>query len=76
MTEEDWTAWNEERERFRKLGTQGWEQDMINLRVHIKRLIEVAPKDNAGWMNGQALEVINLLTKQRNLGKVWRGQMP
>ncbi len=73
MTEDDWKAWNEERQRFRELEPQGFEQDTASLEEHIRRLVEIAPKDKAGWMYGNALDIINLLQKQLNLAKAWMG---
>jgi len=76
LTQEEWIKWNNERQRFRELETQGYEQDMANLEAHIKTLTEVAPKDKAGWMNLNALDVVDLLQKELERVKTFYGKMP
>ncbi len=71
----DWKAWNEERQRFHELDPQGFEMDKANLTKHISKLQEAAPKDQAGWMNGNALEAINKLKDDLTKAKVWAGMM-
>lgn len=75
MTPVDWQAWNEERERFRELETQGYEQDMATLEAHIKKLLEIAPKDKASWVNLNALDVITLLKRDLERAKIFYGVM-
>ena len=71
----DWKAWNEERQRYQQLESQGFEIDIANLKKHISKLQEVAPKDNAGWMNFHALDAINKLTADLTKAMVWAGVM-
>lgn len=71
----EWKAWNEERQRFLELESQGFETDIANLTQHISKLQEVAPKDKARWMNYHALEVINKLKCDLTKAKVWAGCM-
>jgi len=75
-TYEQWKEWNAERESFRDIETLGWEADIARLEAHIKKLIEVAPKDKAGWMNLNALDVVNLLKKDLIKAKTYAGLMP
>jgi len=49
LTKKDWVNWHEERERFSVRGTEGFTKDLEALEAHIKKLIEFAPKDDAGW---------------------------
>ena len=75
-TKEQWEEWNKERERYRELESQGYEQDIENLTAHIKKLLDIAPKDKAGWMNLNALDVVTQL-RQKLLGaKTFFGNMP
>ena len=57
-TRNNWKAWNEERENFTARDTKGFTKDVAALEAHISKLIEVCPKDEAGWPRGTALEVI------------------
>ena len=75
-TKDDWQAWNEERQRYLDLETQGWELDIANLEEHISKLQEVAPKDKAGWMNIHAIDAIDKLKADLIKAKTWAGQMP
>lgn len=74
-TKADWKAWNDERQRFLELESQGFETDIAILEKHISKLQEVAPKDKAGWMNLNALEVVNKLKADLTKAKVWAGFM-
>lgn len=71
----DWEAWNEERQRFLELNSQGFEIDIANLTKHISKLQNVAPKDTTGWMNGNALEAIKKLKADLTKAQVWAGMM-
>lgn len=69
----DWKAWNEERQRFLELDSQGFEMDITSLEKHISKLQEVAPKDKAGWMNTHALDAIERLKTDLTKANVWAG---
>ncbi|MBA7584594.1 hypothetical protein ES708_26551 [subsurface metagenome] len=71
----DWKAWNEERKRFLELESQGFESDIASLERHISKLQEVAPKDQAGWMNSHALDALDRLKADLTKAKVWGGMM-
>ncbi len=58
---EDWRAWIKERRRFAKHETLGLAEDIEALNDHIAKLIELGPKDTAGYLNLKALQVINRL---------------
>jgi len=73
---EAWEAWNEERKRYRELESLGYEEDMKRLEAHIKKLQEVAPKDRAGWMNLNALDVVTKLHDDLRRAKTFYGDMP
>jgi len=60
-TKDDWKAWDKEKANFAARDTWGFAEDMNALRAHISKLIEVCPKDSAGWPVGAALNVINKL---------------
>ncbi|MBA7583640.1 hypothetical protein ES708_25587 [subsurface metagenome] len=71
----DWKAWNDERKRFLELESQGFEMDIATLEKHISKLQEVAPKDQAGWMNTHALDAIERLKADLTKAKVWAGMV-
>jgi len=72
----NWDPWNEERQRFRDLETQGFEKDMKRLEAHINNLLNMAPKDSTGFVNLKCLDVINLLRQDLHKAKVYAGLMP
>lgn len=76
ITAVDWEKWNEERQHFQELETLGWDADIAALEKHIQKLIEVAPKDKAGWLNVNALYVVDKLKTQLIQAKTWAGKMP
>lgn len=65
----DWTAWNEERRRFDALDSQGFEADTATLEAHIKTLIQLAPKDTAGWLDPRARTQVNRLMADLQLAR-------
>ena len=67
----DWKAWNEERKRFAKRGTQGFTADLEALEQHIKTLREICPKDKAGYPHNTALMVLNEEQKTLDAVKRW-----
>lgn len=71
----DWKAWNEERQRYLELNSQGFETDVATLAKHISKLQEVAPKDRAGWMNLHALDAIERLKADLTKANIWAGLM-
>lgn len=68
-----WIPWNHLRKDFLTRDSMGWEADIEALTLHIKQLVEAAPKDKAGWPNHNALEVINKLRLELHSAKVWAG---
>jgi len=63
---DDWQAWHEERVRFKARETEGFTKDMDALKAHILTLLEVVPKDKAGWPVGQALAPLTYLVRERD----------
>lgn len=62
-TRDLWKAWSEERASFAARDSTGFTQDVIALEAHIATLIQVCPKDAAGWPTRIALYTINNLQK-------------
>ncbi|MBA7643840.1 hypothetical protein ES703_51574 [subsurface metagenome] len=67
----DWRAWNDERQRYLVLDSQGFDTDIASLERHISKLQEVAPKDKAGWITLNALELITKLKGDVAKAKTW-----
>lgn len=60
---EAWERWHQERTSFVKRETEGFTKDLKALEQHIKKLQEIAPKDEAGWPVTNALTIITKLQK-------------
>ena len=61
-TKTDWGPWREEIKRYAAQGSAGFDQDLKALKVHIKKLREVAPRDP-----GTSVPVIKCLAYLNNL---------
>ena len=70
----DWEKWHEERERFARRETEGFEGDIKALEAHIKNLREVSPKDSAGYPVGDALSYIADLERKLSSIKSYVGR--
>jgi len=75
LTEKDWKAWHEERERFKKRDTSGFLADIEALAQHILKLQEVCPRDAAGWPAGTALAALDKLKKDLDRFKRYLDQL-
>ena len=60
---QDWSDWDKERRRFTKRDTEGFTKDFAALEGHIKKLVEVCPKDKVGFPVTKALIHIDTLRK-------------
>lgn len=56
-----WKPWNDEKKYFSSRRTKGHRQDLEALHRHIENLIEVAPKDSAGYPVLSTIEHIHHL---------------
>jgi len=65
----DWEQWHQERVSFAGRESQGFLADLEALKQHIQKLTEIAPKDKTGWLNGNALLIIDQLTTDYLKGK-------
>ena len=61
-TKTNWKPWREEIQRFAARGSEGFDVDLKALKVHIKKLREVAPRDA-----GTSVPVIKCLAYLNNL---------
>ena len=69
LTKDDWKAWNEERKQFARREAQGFTAEIKALELHIARLREICPKDNAGYPLIRALVVLNELQQRLDEAK-------
>ncbi|MBA7592727.1 hypothetical protein ES708_34920 [subsurface metagenome] len=74
LTKDDWKLWHEERARFKVYETQGFIADMQRLEFHIMKLVNYAPKDNAGWLVPEALSVIDRLKRDFKRYQRWAAE--
>jgi len=75
-TKADWVPWHSERQAFKARESTGFEGDIAALEAHILKLVELAPKDQAGLLNLNALDVIDLLRKDLKLARIIGCQVP
>ncbi|MBA7663060.1 hypothetical protein ES703_71098 [subsurface metagenome] len=75
-TKAAWKAWHSERERYRHRDSEGFTKDVDALEAHIQKLVELAPKDQAGLLNLNALDIIDLLRKDLQLARIIGCQVP
>ncbi len=58
-TNDDWKPWHNEIKRYAARETEGLNKDLAALEAHIKKLREVAPKDDVGCTDTTALIYLN-----------------
>ncbi len=68
---ENWEPWHIERIRFQTRKAEGYLVDLKALEIHIKKLINLAPKDKAGWPVGRATILIDALKRDFERYQSW-----
>jgi len=69
-----WTAWNEERARFKENPTQSFKQDVEALEEHIRKLKGVAPKLSSTSLDPLARKHIDKLEQELEAAKHWAAE--